>query len=112
MDGDRFMEISEIQTKIRYLMDEVGWTEYKLSKISGISQSTITHLFNRHNAPTFATLEVICKTFGITLSQFFAEDGDAVVLSNDQRSLILQWGSLSDDQKDIIVRTMMHFNRE
>ena len=63
--------------RLRRLLDERGWTEYKLSKVCGLSQSTLANIFKRNTVPSITTLEVICKGFGITLSQFFA-DGEMV----------------------------------
>lgn len=48
---------------------------YKLAKLSGVSQSTLSNMFSRNNDPSISTLEDICRAFGITLSQFFADDG-------------------------------------
>ena len=64
-------------------MNERGWSEYRLAKESGLSQSTISNLFVRNTLPSIATLEIICKSFGITLAQFF-EDGNFVELTDVQ----------------------------
>lgn len=92
-----------IQDKIRELMDEREWTEYKLSKMAGLSETTITNIFKRNNAPTFATLESICDAFGITLAQFFTEGSNPVVLSDEQRLLIAKWSRLNEKQRSILL---------
>ena len=51
----------DIIKHIKDLMDERGWTNYRLGKEAGLSQSTITNLFNRNNAPTIPTLEAVCR---------------------------------------------------
>ena len=71
----------DAQKRIKQLMEERGWTDYRLAKEANLSHSTITNVFKRNNAPTLPTLEVICRAFGITLAQFFAEGGEAVFLS-------------------------------
>ena len=48
----------DIIKHIKDLMEERGWTNYRLGKEAGLSQSTITNLFNRNNAPTIPTLEI------------------------------------------------------
>ena len=63
----------DAQKRIKQLMEERGWTDYRLAKEANLSHSTITNVFKRNNAPTLPTLEVICRAFGITLAQFFAE---------------------------------------
>ena len=61
----------DAQRRIKQLMEERSWTDYRLAKESGLSHSTVTNMFNRNNAPTLPTLEAVCEAFGITLAQFF-----------------------------------------
>lgn len=86
---------------IESLMQERGWTIYRLGKETGLSQSTLAHVFRRDSAPTIATLEIICTAFGISLSQFFA-DGNEVSLTAEQEELLSRWALLSGDQKKMI----------
>lgn len=106
------MDTTDIQGKIRKLMEAVGWSEYRLALKAGLPQSTISHLFNRNNAPNFSTVASICKAFNITLSQFFADDGESVVLSEEQQTHMLIWGALSEKQRQIISDTMDEFIKE
>ena len=82
-------------------MNERGWTEYKLAKVSGLSQSTIANLFRRNTVPSVATLEAICSGFGITLAQFFAEN-DLVELTDEQKDLFERWVALTEEQKALL----------
>lgn len=66
----------DAQKRIKQLMEERGWTDYRLAKEANLSHSTVTNMFNRNNAPTLPTLEAVCRAFGITLAQFFTEDGE------------------------------------
>ena len=91
------------QKRIKQLMEERGWTDYRLAKEANLSHSTITNLFKRNNAPTLPTLEVICRAFGITLSQFFAEGGKAVEMTDEQRELFTKWSVLTEQQKKILL---------
>ena len=95
-----------IQNRIRVLMDERGWTEYRLAKESGLAQSTITNMFNRNNAPTFSTLEAICGALVITLVQFFSVGETDNSLTEEQRALFTKWSTLSDEQKKILLDLM------
>ena len=70
--------------KIDDLMKEHNWSDYKLSVESGLSTSTIANIHRRNTIPSIPTLEAICSAFGITLSQFFQEDGRFVELSDEQ----------------------------
>ena len=99
-----------IQERIRHYMNQKGWSDYRLAKEAGLPQSTISHLFKRNNAPTFPTIDAICQAFGITLSQFFADEGEAVVLRPDQKECLLLWGALKEEQRQIVLGTMKHFS--
>ena len=63
----------DARMRIRELMGERQWSEYRLALASGLSQSTISNIFKRNTVPSVATLEAICAAFGISLAQFFAE---------------------------------------
>lgn len=88
----------DVHAKLRKLLDERGWTEYRLSKASGLSDATLANIFRRNTMPSIPTLEAICNGFGITLSQFFAE-GDMVELTPALKELFDNWVSLTPEQK-------------
>ena len=89
-------ECLDVQQHIRELMEERGWSEYKLAKMANLPQSTISNLFKRNNVPTLYTLEAICKAFGMTLAQFFSE-------GKEQRALFAKWATLSEEQKRVLL---------
>ena len=92
----------DVIKRIDDLMKERNWSDYKLASESGLSSSTIANIHRRNTVPSISTLEAICLAFGITLSQFFADDMQSVQLSSDQMDLFNQWISLTDKQKQII----------
>ena len=67
----------DTKARITELMIRHGWSEYRLAKESGLSQSTISNMFSRNTMPSISTLEVICDAFGLTLAQFFSEGEQA-----------------------------------
>ena len=98
----------DIREKLKKMLDERGWTEYRLTKECGLSESTIANIYRRNSTPSFTTLEAICKAFGITLSQFFAEN-EMIELTPDTKELLDHWSQLSPAQKEatlIMLRTM------
>ena len=86
-----------------------GWTEYRLSKKCGLSESTLANIFRRNTMPSITTLEAICNGFGITLSQFFAED-KMVELTPELKNLFDKWISLTPEQKDAVYRMVDAFD--
>lgn len=96
--------------RIKRLLAERGWTSYRLAKEAGISDATINNLFRRNTVPTIPTLEAICRGFGITLSQFFAE-GDMVEMTPELKELFSDWVNLTLDQKQAVhqmLKAMRH----
>lgn len=91
----------DVSKKIRQLTRERGWTEYRLVKESGLPTSTIANIFHRGTTPSITTLEGICSTFGITLSQFFSED-DMVSLSTEQAAFLKLWSALTPRQRHLL----------
>lgn len=84
--------------RLRQLLNERGWSEYKLAKRCGLSESTVANIFRRNTVPSIATLETICSGFGITMSQFFAE-GDMVEITPELKELFENWVNLTPKQK-------------
>mgnify|MGYP004562085821 CR=1 FL=1 len=98
--------------RLRQLLNERGWTEYRLAKNCGLSESTLANIFRRNTVPSIATLEAICSGFGITMSQFFAE-GDMVELTDDLKQLFDCWVCLTPAQKSAalqMLKAMSHDN--
>lgn len=91
----------DTNNRIRQLMIQRNWTEYRLAKEAGLSQSTIANLFKRNTIPSISTLEAICAGMGITLAQFFS-DGNMVELTEEQQEMFNQWITLTKEQKDLL----------
>ena len=92
----------DTKARITELMIRHGWSEYRLAKESGLSQSTISNMFSRNTMPSISTLEVICDAFGLTLAQFFSE-GE---LTYEQRLLFSKWRTLTAEQKELLLKLM------
>lgn len=79
------------------------WSIYRLSVESGVSQSTLTNMFNRETLPSITTLECLCNAFGITMSQFFAENNELAAVSDEERQLVDMYRSLSSETKKNVI---------
>lgn len=89
--------------RLKKILNERGWSYYKLSKASGLSESTVTNIFKRNTVPSIPTLELICQGFGITLSQFFS-DGDMVELTPELKQVFDGWCNLTVKQKKAVLQ--------
>lgn len=97
--------------RLRQLLKERGWTEYRLAKNSKLSQSTIANIFRRNTVPSIETLEMICKGFGITVSQFFAEN-EMVELTPALKELFDCWMPLTPEQKNAALQMLHAMSRD
>jgi len=92
----------DVLGRIKLLMEQRGWSVYRLCKESGLAQSTLSHVFRKDSEPTISTLETICKSFGMTLGEFFAE-GDLIPVTEEQRKLLDKWSLLTAEQKQLVM---------
>lgn len=102
----------DILSRLKQLLDERGWTEYRLSVQCGLSQSTIGNIYRRNTTPSLATLETICKGLGITMAQFFAE-GELIEVTPEIKALLDIWATLTSDQREVafqILKSMQKIN--
>ncbi|MBR0157438.1 MAG: helix-turn-helix transcriptional regulator [Clostridia bacterium] len=97
--------------RIKRLLNERGWTPYRLAKEAGLPDATIGNIFRRNTMPTLPTLEAVCNAFGITLSQFFAE-GDMVEMSPELKELFDNWVNLTATQKDAVIKMLKAMQNE
>lgn len=99
----RVILIKNILDEIQRLRLARNWTEYELATRADLTQSTISTWYRKNQVPTLKSSEKICTGFGITLSQFFAEDDDAIQLTTEQRELLDCWSSLTPRQKELFL---------
>lgn len=91
--------------RLQQLLRERGWTEYRLAKECGLAQSTIGNIYRRNTVPSISTIETICRGFGISMSQFFAE-GDMVEMTPDLKELFDCWMALSPNQRPAAIQVL------
>ena len=89
--------------RIKELLDKRGWTTYRLAQEAELPTSTLSNLFNRYNEPSISTLALICKGFGISMSEFFSEEGVSIVLTEQQKDLLDSWSRLDENQKHLLL---------
>ena len=89
--------------KIEKLRLQRGWTVYKLSIESGIPQSTLATVYERNTPPKLDTLQCICEAFNLTLAQFFLEDEQIEVLSEQEKHLLESFRKLSPKKQKALI---------
>ena len=101
----------DIMKRIEKLREERGWSEYKLREEAQLSSSTLPNMHKRGTLPSMASLEAICNAFGITISQFFNENEDAIVLSEEEAEMVLNYRKLNKRDKQIILNLIKNFEQ-
>ncbi|HBA68388.1 MAG TPA: XRE family transcriptional regulator [Lachnospiraceae bacterium] len=101
-----------VSAKILELCAKSGTSKYRLSQRTGISQSALSDITKMKKLPTIITLEKICDAFGITLAQFFTEDGEFLDLSEEQKRLLQMWATLKPEEKVFINTCMESLKRK
>lgn len=90
----------DVIEKIDALREERGWSVNNLAMEAEITQSTLNNIFSRHSEPKLSTLRAICDAFGITLSEFFAENADE---RDTDGELLRRVRVLSEEQKNALL---------
>ena len=93
----------DVLEKITSLREERGWTTYRLSKLSGIPQSTISTWYRKNLMPPIDKLEIICQTFGITLAEFFNDSDVLVSMTEEEKNMLSQWNLLTPAQRAAVI---------
>lgn len=105
--GVKYLRIEEyIPKRISELCRKRGYSKYRLSQLTGMSQTALGNIMSRDSIPTIPTLEKICDAFGISLPQFFAGDSGKLDLTSDQTELLDIWDGLEVKEREIVLSLM------
>ncbi|RKJ06248.1 XRE family transcriptional regulator [bacterium D16-54] len=73
-------------------------SKYRLSQITGISQSAFSKMARQQSSLSLETIQRICDALSISVAQFFSEPGEYPDLTAEQRQLLNSW-TLLDEKK-------------
>ena len=99
-----------IQERLLELQKQHGWSDYKIAKEAGLSPNTVSNIYKRGLKPSLATIEMLCKAFGITISQFFAE-GNMIEITPELKELFDKWTALNNEQKKAIWQIIKTYDK-
>ena len=95
--------MNSITSRIARLMDERGWTAYRLEQESGVPAPTIRRWLSSEMYPTIPLLLQICDSFNLSLVDLLiSDDTNLIELTPEKKRLHDDWISLSPDQQDAI----------
>lgn len=85
-----------------------GWSFYRLSQESGLSQQTFTKWMNGKTTPTLLALQAVCNAFEISLAEFFAED-EIIVVTPEVKELFNDWQVLTKEEKASVMAIVKNY---
>lgn len=103
----------DILKKIDSMRNERGWSVNNLAMEAMLTQSTLNNLYKRGSEPKLSTLRAICNAFGVTLSEFFAEDADDMRERSARldSALVAEIKSMTCEQKDALLKLLRSMSR-
>ena len=101
----------DVKKRLQELLDQRGWTMYRLAKEADIPWSTIRNVIKNDTEPMISTIEILCRGFGISLSQFF-DDGGEGGLTEDQRRMVDLWSTLDERERRIVMELLEALHRK
>lgn len=84
-------------------------SKYRLSQLTGISQSSIGKIIAKESLPTMPTVptvEKICDALGVTMAQFFAGMDVPVSLSESQQEVLNIWNNLDEKEQNVVIQML------
>lgn len=76
----------DIAARVIKWREKAGLSTYKLSKLSGVSQTYLREVEQGSKQPTVEIIDRICSGLGITLGEFFTEEVGSQDLPEDKSS--------------------------
>ena len=92
--------------RINQLCKDQNISKYRLSKLTGISQSALSQMEKKQAALSIITIDKICTAFGITLSQFFSPSSPYPDLTPEQTEVLKNWDCLDSRKKAYLLSCM------
>ena len=103
----------DVLKRIDEIMARQHLNDYQLSKLSGLSTSTISNMRKRNTIPSIATLEYICESFDITLSKFFMDNQSTLYPVNEtQKEFLDYFVLLSDEQQQLMLEVVKNIRSD
>ena len=98
-----------IGPRIKELCDKQQITKYRLSQMTGVTQTVLSRIMKGENVPTIQTIEKICSALNISLAQFFAKDENPPDLTAEQKEIIETWNGLNPEERERLMKIIRTF---
>lgn len=88
----------DFKERLQQILKERGWSIFKLTAESGLSENTIYNWFKFDSVPRIDSIERICETLEISLAEFFC-DADYRYPNQMEKVVLELFGRLSEKKK-------------
>lgn len=89
-----------IMERIDNLCKQHNISKYRLSQLTGISQSAFSKMTRQQSSLSLETIQRICNAFGISMAQFFSEAEEFPDLTMQQQKLLHLWALLDEKKRN------------
>ena len=90
----------DIGERLRVIRKSKGYSIYKISQETGISQNHISDLELGRRKPSVETLRRLIVPLGITLAEMFNEDTEVSILTEKERELVENYRTLPENKAE------------
>lgn len=98
------MSQMDIAERLKIARKSKDLSVYKLSQISGVSETHIRDLERGDRNPSFDTLSRLIKPLGLSLADMFRESEEISYLSQDEKELVECFRMISKDKADLLLK--------
>lgn len=92
-----------IMERIDALCKEHHISKYRLSQITGISQSAFSKMARQQSSLSLETIQRISDAFGISMAQFFSDADEYPDLTEQQKRLIHYWTLMNAKKREFVL---------
>lgn len=101
-----------VSIRVSRLLKEHRISRYRLTELTGVSEATLSKIYNQKEVPSLETICKICNGLNITLSEFFKTPDDyEKALSDDEKEEILFWMNLTQKEKQFMRGVLSELNK-
>ena len=93
----------DISQRLKTIRQSKDISVYKLSQLSGVSETHIRDLERGDRNPSFDTLSKLAKPMGLSLSELVNESDDIAFLNKEEKELIECYRMLSKNRADTLL---------
>ena len=99
----------DIAERLKIIRKSKNISVYRLSQLSGVSETHIRDLERGDRNPSFDTLNRLAQPLGLSLSELFNESDDVAYLNKDEKALIECFRHLGKDKADSLLTFLKTF---